>query len=62
MQRTGDYALGLRGFDRLSRELELFMFRLVQEFLTNIHRHSEGLHAEIRLERQPEGIFLTVED
>ena len=36
-------------FGRLSREMELVMFRLVQECLTNIHRHSGSKTAMIRL-------------
>ena len=32
-------------FQRLSREMELVMFRLVQECLTNIHRHSGSASA-----------------
>jgi len=32
---------------RFGRDMELMMFRLVQECLTNIHRHSGGNHADI---------------
>jgi PAS domain S-box-containing protein len=35
------------GFDRLSVDLELTIFRVVQECLTNIHRHSESATARI---------------
>ena len=38
------------------------MFRLMQECLTNIHRHSESKRAEILLERKPEGVLLRVQD
>jgi two-component system, NarL family, sensor kinase len=51
-----------QGFGRLSHELELVMFRIVQECLTNIHRHSESKQAEILLERKPEGVLLKVQD
>lgn len=42
------------GLGRLPREMELAVFRVVQECLTNIHRHSESLTAKIRL-RHPDG-------
>ena len=38
-------------FGRLSREMELVMFRLVQECLTNIHRHSGSKSAVIHMAR-----------
>lgn len=34
---------------RLNRELELCLFRIVQECLTNVHRHSESKSAAIRI-------------
>jgi PAS domain S-box-containing protein len=36
-------------FGRLSREAEVALFRILQESLTNIHRHSGGSTAAIRL-------------
>lgn len=36
-------------FDRLSRELELGLFRVLQEGLTNVHRHSGSPVAHVRL-------------
>jgi PAS domain S-box-containing protein len=47
---------------RLSPELELVIFRLVQECLTNIHRHSGSKSATIRIARQPETVVLQIED
>jgi PAS domain S-box-containing protein len=41
-------------FGRLPRELELVVFRVVQESLTNIHRHSGSKQATIRIARGPE--------
>jgi two-component system, sensor histidine kinase and response regulator len=38
-------------FGRLSRESETTIFRVVQECLTNIHRHSESSVATIRISR-----------
>ncbi|MGA9737635.1 MAG: response regulator [Candidatus Sulfotelmatobacter sp.] len=49
-------------FGRLSREMELVMFRLVQECLTNIHRHSDSKSAIIRIAREDEIVSLEVKD
>jgi two-component system sensor histidine kinase UhpB len=49
-------------FERLSREMELVIFRVVQECLTNIHRHSGSKTALIRIERQHENVHVTVQD
>ncbi len=40
-----------RGFGRLPYELELAVFRIVQEALTNIHRHSGSPSAEISVSK-----------
>jgi signal transduction histidine kinase len=50
------------GFGRLARDLELAIFRLVQESLTNIHRHSGSKTAGIRLARSPEAVYVEVQD
>ena len=39
------------GIRRMSRDIELALFRVVQESLTNIQRHSGNHNARIRLER-----------
>jgi PAS domain S-box-containing protein len=49
-------------FGRLSLELELAIFRIVQECLTNVHRHSGSKVAAIRMKRDERSIFLEVED
>jgi len=49
-------------FQRLSPEIELMMFRLVQECLTNIHRHSGSRSAVIRIAQDGEYISLEVQD
>jgi PAS domain S-box-containing protein len=49
-------------FARLSRELELVMFRLVQECLTNIHRHSGSKKAVIRVTRVEDSVCLDIQD
>ena len=47
---------------RLPAEVETAVFRIVQEALTNIHRHSGSAVAGIRLERNPGDIRLEVRD
>jgi signal transduction histidine kinase len=49
-------------FGRLPSEMELVIFRLVQECLTNIHRHSGSKIALIRVEREENAIHVKVED
>jgi PAS domain S-box-containing protein len=47
---------------RLAPEMELAIFRLVQECLTNIHRHSGSKTAQIRIAREPDKIHVEVRD
>jgi signal transduction histidine kinase len=47
---------------RLAPEVELAIFRLVQECLTNIHRHSGSKTAVIRVAREPDKIYAEVQD
>jgi PAS domain S-box-containing protein len=63
-QRSGlDIRLTIpENFERLPDELELVMFRLVQECLTNIHRHSDSKNAAIRIAFEDNGIYLEVQD
>jgi PAS domain S-box-containing protein len=49
-------------FGRLPSEMELLLFRLVQESLTNIHRHSGSKTAQIRIERNESNVHVEVED
>jgi signal transduction histidine kinase len=49
-------------FGRLPRAMELVVFRLVQECLTNIHRHSGSKTANIRIAREDGQIVLEIED
>jgi len=49
-------------FERLPSDMELVVFRLVQECLTNIHRHSESESAVIRIARDGENVVLEVQD
>ena len=47
---------------KLSRDLELSLFRIVQECLTNIHRHSGSLTAHVRLYAHGTEVRLEVRD
>jgi len=47
---------------RLSQEMEMTIFRVVQECLTNIHRHSGSRQAEIRLSGCSSEVCLEVRD
>ena len=49
-------------FGRLPRDMELAVFRLVQECLTNIHRHSGSKVAYIQISREPQRISVQVRD
>jgi PAS domain S-box-containing protein len=48
--------------ERLAPEVELAIFRLVQECLTNIHRHSGSKTAVIRIDRESDRIYAEVQD
>lgn len=48
--------------ERLPPEMELTIFRVVQECLTNVRRHSGSPVATVRLLRDAESIYLSVED
>jgi PAS domain S-box-containing protein len=47
---------------RLPAELELILFRLVQECLTNVHRHSGSKSATINVAREGDSVSLEVQD
>jgi len=47
---------------RLSRDMEIAIFRAVQECLTNVHRHSGSSTAAICLHASAEGVTLDVKD
>src|SRR5579883_399148 len=51
---------GLEG--RLPDQLEVALFRVVQEALTNVAKHANAGHARVELRRSPESIELLVED
>ncbi len=47
---------------RLPRELELVIFRVVQESLTNVHRHSGSSSAKVRLARSETAVEFEISD
>ncbi len=49
-------------FDRLPEDTELAIFRIIQECLTNIHRHSGSPTAAIRLQRQDTRLAVQIQD
>jgi PAS domain S-box-containing protein len=49
-------------FGRLSHEMEMTVFRIIQECLTNIHRHANGKSASIRILRGADELFVEVQD
>src|SRR6202007_1943693 len=50
------------GFGRLPDDMEVAIFRIVQECLTNIHRHSGSKTATIQVTREPDKICVEVQD
>ena len=49
-------------FGRLSREVETAVFRVVQECLTNIHRHSGSAVARVVISRADHDLRVEVQD
>jgi len=49
-------------FGRLSHELEMTLFRIIQECLTNIHRHANGQGATVHIGRSVEEVLVEVQD
>jgi PAS domain S-box-containing protein len=48
--------------ERPSRDVELALFRVLQEALTNVHKHSGSTQADIRLFRDGDSMILEVRD
>jgi signal transduction histidine kinase len=53
---------GSRASGRLDPDLEIAMYRIVQESVTNAVRHSQAKHVEVTLERTATGLRITVRD
>lgn len=50
------------GLERLAPDLELAIFRILQECLTNIHRHSESKTARIHLDQKDARVHCEITD
>ena len=64
MRRTGIRTeLRVSNLDkRFAPQLEVCAYRIVQEAVTNVGRHAAATACQVRLERQPETLRVTVED
>jgi signal transduction histidine kinase len=49
-------------FERLEPLLEATIFRIVQQSINNIQRHSRADRAEVRLTQQGEWVYLEIQD
>jgi signal transduction histidine kinase len=49
-------------FDRLPGEMEITIFRIIQECLTNIHRHSQSSTAEIVISKTRDSVKVKIAD
>jgi PAS domain S-box-containing protein len=49
-------------FPRLSNEMETSIFRIVQEAITNVHRHSRSPDARVEIHQQTDRIFVRIRD
>jgi PAS domain S-box-containing protein len=49
-------------FPRLNNELETSIFRIVQEAITNVHRHAHSPDARVEIHQQPDRVFVRVRD
>jgi signal transduction histidine kinase len=47
---------------RLPKDFEIALFRVLQESLTNIHRHSKSSRAEVTFQSLPDKLVLRVKD
>lgn len=63
-KRSGIYVdlIVIEDIGRLPLEVETALFRIVQESLTNIRRHSGSETASIRLEKKPGEVLLKIAD
>lgn len=50
------------GFKRPPEAVELVLFRVIQEALTNVHRHSGSTRAEINVTQYPDRINVSIRD
>jgi two-component system NarL family sensor kinase len=48
--------------ERLPKKVEITLFRILQEGLTNVHRHSQASDAYVCFERRPDMVTLEIRD
>jgi len=58
---VSDCQLDLDG-QRLPTEIEISLYRIAQECLTNIVRHAEAERVEVKLQTAPDGVSLLIRD
>jgi len=62
-KRSGIYVdVIAQAIGRLPQDVELALFRIVQESLANVRRHSGSNTASIRLDRTEEEVVLSIQD
>jgi signal transduction histidine kinase len=63
-QRTGiDTTLDRdRAEERLASEVEITVYRVVQEALTNVSKHAQATSSQVTMRRLPHALVVTVED
>jgi PAS domain S-box-containing protein len=64
-KRSGiQISLGIKPqmFPRLSKEVEMTIFRVVQEALMNVYRHADTDSARVEIDKQSEWVFVRVRD
>jgi signal transduction histidine kinase len=62
-QRSGIQTnLDCPDFERLPNDIEMVLFRVLQESLTNVHRHSGASVVDIGFERNAQSVILEVQD
>jgi PAS domain S-box-containing protein len=49
-------------FPRLAKDVEMTIFRVVQESLTNVYRHAKSDSARVEIDKQPEWVTIRVRD
>jgi two-component system, NarL family, sensor kinase len=47
---------------RLPRKIEIALFRILQESLTNVHRHSGASHASVLFQHEDDAVVLEIRD
>jgi signal transduction histidine kinase len=58
----GEVPTGRSRAERMPDNVELALFRALQEGLTNVHRHSSSPRAEVRFQRLPDRAVLEIQD